>query len=486
MTRSSDSPSRADPAIEIRHTLTVCRGPACCRCDSLQAFESELGITEGEVSAGGVLLETSACLNHCAIAPVMQVDDKLYRTPESNHLSSWLRDLSGGPFRKLVPETTSIEVRTALGAPAISLRHFPKHLADFKAARVAGIYDTLLETLAKSSPKRLLKVIHSSGICDHEGEPLHERLRAAHTPEDRPTIMLDAAATDPGSFADRVLLERDPHSVLEGLLLTAFAAGAPTAIVRIHARSAAAIRIVKTAIEEVRAAFARQLPYALEVLEAHSEREQMRDTDRFIPRVNAETMQQVGCVALQSLNKEAYSAPGTKLLSLSSAFARPGLCEVPLGVSVRAIVEQVCEDAAQDFKAVQIGGPAGMVLTTELWDTPLTHESLRKHGGRLGSGGIVGFDSTTAMLSVARNCIEFGARNGCGLCVPCRLGTRRALVLIGELQNGDGTSQTLAALKEVCATMGTTALCAAAKHSARNAGNILKYFHSEILSHNQA
>jgi NADH:ubiquinone oxidoreductase subunit F (NADH-binding) len=438
------------------------------------AFESGLGVTEGEADAGLIQLKTAKCLGYCAHAPVLQADDLLCRLPEIGLVPVWLRDLNAGPFRKLQTLNTAIAIRPALGAEAVVLRHAIRNVPGIADARAAGIYDAWLAA-AQLTPKRMVERFKIGTLRDSDGGLLYERLQRSgfqRTAKQR-AVALDAAAVEPGNFADRILLERDPHSMLEGLLLAARAMRATRAIVRIPRHAAQTARVMERAIADMAAAddLRGATPCAVEILQTECEREAGPLARAAELRLSAETASRIGWLFQQEPAPQRAES-GTQVVGLSAGFARPGLYEVPAGASIRAIVDKVGGGACADdaIWAVQIGGPAGVLLPKKAWDATLQSQGVR------GAAGMVALGNKITILDVLQNSLEHAARCGCGLCVPCRIGTFRALVLIRQIGSGQNMKPALAELQALCATIRDAALCSTTARTAQSACTILQEF----------
>lgn len=346
------------------------------------------------------------------------------------------------------------------------------HLA-LGSARAAGAWSAL-ESAVRGESETILRVLEASGERGRGGAgfPTGAKWRrAAESRAPDKVVIANGDEGDPGSFVDRVLLESDPHAVLEGLALCAFAIGARQGIVYVRSEYPRAAARVERAIEEAREAgllgaavagsgFAfdarvergegsyvcgeeTALIAALEGRrgEVHVRPPYPTSEGLFgAPTVvnNVETLVNVpwiarnGIAAFRALGTEA--SRGTKAISLNAGFARPGIVEVEFGIPLRALIEDVAGGAraGESLAAVALGGPMGSVLLPEEWDVPLCFRTLGERGIELGHGGLVALPHGTDFRALASRWLGFMADESCGKCVPCRVGSRRAFDLASE------------------------------------------------------
>ncbi|MFI5315308.1 MAG: NADH-ubiquinone oxidoreductase-F iron-sulfur binding region domain-containing protein [Myxococcota bacterium] len=358
------------------------------------------------------------------------------------------------------------EIRTRSRAAVVTERIARGEFHALASARAAGVWSAF-ERALRGAPESVLCALEASGERGRGGAgfPTAAKWRsAARASSDERFAIANGDEGDPGSFVDRVLLEADPHAVLEGLALCGFAIGARHGIVYVRAEYPRAASRIEAAIAEARAAgllgsHVLGSDFSFEVRVARGEGsyvcgeetallnalEGRRGEVRLRPPhpserglhgrptvvnnvetlVNAAWIARNGAGAYRALGTRESS--GTKALSLSAGFGRPGIVEVEFGTSLADVIEGAAGGAA--LAAVALGGPMGSVLLADEWNVPIAFESLRERGLELGHGGLVALPSDTDFRALASDWLEFMAEESCGKCVPCRVGSARALEL---------------------------------------------------------
>jgi len=321
---------------------------------------------------------------------------------------------------------------------------------------------------------------------------------------------------DPGAFMDRMLLESYPYRVLEGLAISAYAVGATEAFFYIRHEYGLAWQRVEEAIRRCQGrGLLGDLKISImqgagafvcgEETGLIASLEGRRGMPRHRPPFpaeeglwgqptlvnNVETLALVpwiirhGAAAFAAMGTE--HSKGTKVFSLTGKVQRGGLIEVPMGATIRQIVEEIGGGVSEGrrFKAVQIGGPSGGCIPAELADTPVDYESLGSVGAIMGSGGLVALDDTDCMVDVARYFLEFTQRESCGKCTFCRVGTRRMLDLMERICTGEGKPDDLARLEHLGHTIKQSALCGLGRTAPNPVLSTLRYFRDEYEAHLQ-
>ncbi len=327
---------------------------------------------------------------------------------------------------------------------------------------------------------------------------------------------------DPGAFMDRSIMEGDPHKMLEGMMIAAYATGAREGYIYVRAEYPLAVERLKEA-----ASNARRLGLLGEnilgtdfgfdiiinqgagafVCGEGSALTASIEGDRGMPRVkpprtveqglwakptvlnNVETFANVPAIIsngsewFRSIGPE--NSPGTKAFAMTGNVVNTGLIEVPMGTPLKEVIFDIGGGVkgGKAFKAVQIGGPSGGCLTNEHLDLPLDFDSLKKVGAMIGSGGLVVMDENTCMVEIARYFMNFTQNESCGKCVPCREGTKRMLQILENIVAGKGTMEDLELLEELSDTITKTALCGLGKSAAYPVMSTLKYFREEYIEH---
>ncbi len=445
----------------------ICRGTSC-------------RVARGRATAAAVDPAVAIyCAGYCDRSPVLLHEDG----------SVW-------PREGVAPLDPLPEIRSLSRRPIVTERIAVGDHGELARARAAGVWE-MLERAVRGEPASLLRALEASGERGRGGAgfPTGTKWRhAAGSPGAEKYAIANGDEGDPGAFIDRVLLESDPHAVLEGLALCGYAIGARHGIVYVRSEYPRAAERVERAIAEARGAgllgpsvagsdFAFEVRVVLgegsyvcgEETALISALEGRRGEVRVRPPYptvqglfgmptvvnNVETLANVpwivrhGPAAYRELGTQASS--GTKAICLNAGFVRPGIVEIEFGLPLRELIERVAGGARAGGRlaAVAVGGPMGSVLLPDDWDVPVAYESFRARGIELGHGGLVALPEGTDFRALAIDWLEFMAHESCGKCVPCRVGSRRAHELVG--QDTVAADAELLALLEV---VSASSLCA--------------------------
>ncbi|MGB9920965.1 MAG: NADH-ubiquinone oxidoreductase-F iron-sulfur binding region domain-containing protein [Moorellales bacterium] len=388
-----------------------------------------------------------------------------------------------------------------------------------------GGYGALLKVLTQMSPEQVIEAVKRSGLRGRGGAGFPTGTKwelARRAPGEKKFVVCNADEGDPGAFMDRSLLEGDPHAVLEGMLIGAYAIGATHGYIYVRAEYPLAVRRLKIALAQARQyglvgenilgtgfSLDLRLREGAGAFVCGEETALMSSVEgkRGMPRPrppfpaqrglwgyptninNVETWANVPLVIERG--PEWFAAlgtpgsPGTKIFALTGKAVRSGLIEVPMGITLREIVFGLGGGMApgRRFKAVQIGGPSGGCLPASALDTPVDYDSLTQAGAMMGSGGLVVLDDTTCMVDLARFFTAFNRRESCGKCTPCREGTQRMLEILERLTGGQGSHEDLERLEELAQVMKDTSLCGLGQTAPNPVLSTLRYFRSEYLAH---
>ena len=365
--------------------------------------------------------------------------------------------------------------------------------SELARAREAGVYSGL-ERALRESPGELLTAVERSGLRGRGGAgfPTGRKWRdCADAPSSGRVVVANGDEGDPGSFVDRLLLELDPHAVLEGLCLAGFAVGAEQGIVFVRSEYPEALLRMERAVADARAAgllgtnlLGSRLRFDVRVASGagsyvcgeetallaalEGQRGEVRLRPPYPTRSgldgrptlvdNVETLVNVPWIARHGAERfvaiGSAESPGTLGLCLNAGFAEPGLVEVELGTSLARVIERAAGDSER-LAAVLLGGPMGSVLLPDEWDVPLCYTELRNRGIELGHGGLVAVPRGTDPGALAAHWLEFMADESCGKCVPCRIGSQRALELA---RAADAAQQ--GRLLDLLELISATSLCA--------------------------
>lgn len=428
------------------------------------------------------------CLGYCDRSPAL-----LTSAGEVRWAAQALEWPARGPSE---PAGERPDIRSIARQSVVTERIAHGNHAALTMARRAGVYAGLARALAMS-PEALLATVEASGEQGRGGAGFLTGAKwrnAAESHGARRYVVANGDEGDPGSFIDRVLLEDDPHAVIEGLILCAYAIGAHEGVIFIRAEYPRAQARMTQAIIEAREAgvlgtsvLGHRFAFDLRVVSGHGSYvcgeetallnaiEGRRGEVRVRPPYpaqaglygqptvvnNIETLVNIPWILREGV--EAYrrlgtaTSPGTKAFCVSRGFARPGVIEAEFGTDLRALIEQHAGGGSAPLQAVLLGGPMGSLLTPDAWDLALDYATLARKGVRLGHGGIVAIPESAELFALLANAVRFMAAESCGKCVPCAQGSRRALELVACMDGTDATQ--MAKLTDLLATIEAASLC---------------------------
>ena len=388
-----------------------------------------------------------------------------------------------------------------------------------------GGYAAFEKALFEMEPAQICKEIVDSGLRGRGGGgfPAGRKWESVRrNVSDVKYVVCNGDEGDPGAFMDQGVMEGNPHSIMEGMLIAGIATGASEGYIYVRAEYPLAVKRLKIAMAKAEelgllgddimgsgfnfhlhinrgaGAFVcgegSALTASIEGKRGMPRVKPPRTVDQGLwakPTVlnNVETFANVpniimnGASWYRSVGTE--NSPGTKTFALTGNVVNTGLVEVPMGTTLRKIIFDIgggIKDGKK-FKSVQIGGPSGGCLTEEHLDVPLDFDSLKKLGAIIGSGGLVVMDEDTCMVEVARFFMAFTQNESCGKCVPCREGTKRMLEILERIVKNEGTEEDLYLLEELASTITETALCGLGQSACKPVVSTLKYFRHEYLAH---
>jgi NADH:ubiquinone oxidoreductase subunit F (NADH-binding) len=389
---------------------------------------------------------------------------------------------------------------------------------------IRGGYQGLKNAL-NMEPREIINTVKSSGLRGRGGAGFPTGMKwefAHHSPGEKKYVVCNADEGDPGAFMDRSVLEGDPHAVLEGLAIAGRAIGSDEAYIYVRAEYPLAIRRLRTAIaqaeeygllgenilnsganfkiniKEGAGAFVCGEETAL-LASIEGERGMPRPRPPF-PAVkglwgkptcinNVETLANIPLILRNGADW--YNAvgtegsKGTKIFALTGKVNNTGLCEVPMGISLREIVFDIGGGirGGKNYKAVQIGGPSGGCIPESLLDLPVDFDSLTAAGAMMGSGGMVVMDEDTCMVDLARYFLSFTQRESCGKCTPCREGTKRMLEILERITRGKGEPEDIPRLEKLAKAVKDSSLCGLGQTAPNPVLTTLRYFRDEYEAH---
>jgi NADH:ubiquinone oxidoreductase subunit F (NADH-binding)/(2Fe-2S) ferredoxin/Pyruvate/2-oxoacid:ferredoxin oxidoreductase delta subunit len=517
-----------------RSHVLVCVDPECLKKGAhevLDAFQDEL-VAQGLIDEVQVL-ETSR-IGGCDNGPEMMV------YPEGVHYTGLTVDdipylveehFLKGRIAKKFQEPVITKTDEELSAPTpkevrVVLRNCgvidPENIEDYISE---DGYMALGKVLTEYTPEQTIDVVKKSGLRGRGGAgfPVATKWELCRASKDTPKYLIcNADEGDPGAFMNRRVLEGDPHSVLEGMIIAAYSIGCSQGFIYCRAEYPLAVKTLRLAISQARNLgllgkniLGSDFSFDLEVrmgagafvcgeetammASIEGKRGEPRPRPPF-PAVkglwgkpsnvnNVETYANVPQIILRG--SEWFSAmgteksKGTKTFALAGDVKHTGLIEVPLGISLREVIFDVGGGIKDDkgFKAVQIGGPMGGCLPSENLDLPIDYESLKVAGAMMGSGGMVVMDEETCMVDIARYFMDFTQDESCGKCTPCRVGTRRILDILNRICEGKGEEGDIETLEMLCSQITATSLCGLGQGAPNPVVSTLKHFRDEYEAH---
>jgi NADH-quinone oxidoreductase subunit F len=388
-----------------------------------------------------------------------------------------------------------------------------------------GGYEVMQNIITRYEPRQVIDIVKDSGLRGRGGAGFLTGKKwefLANADGKIKYLVCNADEGDPGAFMDRAMLEGDPHAVIEGMIIAAYASGATHGYVYCRAEYPLAVSRLKKAIEEAEkrdflgeSILGSDFSFSLEVKEGAGafvcgeETALMASIEgrRGMPRIrppypaqagineyptninNVETYTNVSWILRHGADEyKQYSygnSYGTKVFALAGKIKHGGLIEVPMGITIREIVEEIGGGtvSGKPVKAVQIGGPAGGCIPERLFDTPIDYDSVNSTGAIMGSGGLIVMDEDTCMVDVAKYFLTFTQNESCGKCTFCRIGTKRMLEILERITAGQGQESDMQLLEELSRHISRTSLCGLGQLAPNPVLTTLRYFKEEYEAH---
>jgi len=527
--------ARRDPK---QPQVLVCGGPGCLPLGSEEvaaAFTEELGKNG---LAAQVLLKTSGCQGLCdqGVRVLLRPQEISYQkvTPEDvpEIVEATLKN--GQVVERLVYEDSAThehlvhkaDIPFYRGQNALVLRKLdvidPMSLDDYLAL---GGYRSLRKVLTEMSPEEVIDAVERSGLRGRGGGgfPTGRKWRVCReAPGEVKFIICNGDEGDPGAFMDRAVMEGDPHAILEGMIIGAYAIGARKGYIYVRHEYPLAVKRLSHTLDQarecgflgnniLRSGFGLDIKInrGAGAFVCGEETALMASIEGFIgePSPRPPYPAQQGLFGLPTVinNVETWAnipeiinmgpewfaaigtekSKGTKVFSLVGAVNHTGLVEVPMGTTLRQIIFELGGGIRQDreFKAVQTGGPSGGCIPKQFLDLPVDYDSLQSVGSIMGSGGMIVMDTGSCMVDVARYFISFLHAESCGKCTPCREGLKNLLFILDEIIAGRGEEEHLALMEELCAAMASASICGLGQSAPNPVLSALKYFRAEYETH---
>jgi bidirectional [NiFe] hydrogenase diaphorase subunit len=507
------------------HHVCVCIAAGCLSSGADQVHEA----LQREIAESGmqneVLVRGVGCMGLCSAGPLVAVttDGQLFSgvnpevAPEIiQHLDTGAGDLPrcdpSSPFfarqKKIVLENSG--------------RIDPERIEDYIAH---DGYFALVDAISGLTPQQVIDTVKNSGLRGRGGAGYPTGLKwstVAKTGEQQKFVICNADEGDPGAFMDRAVLESDPHRVLEGMAIAAYAVGAQRGFIYVRAEYPLAVKHLKGAIRQAeklgllgnhicgtRFSFHVDLRLGAGAFVCGEETalvasvEGRRGTPRPRPPYPAEQGLWDSPTLINNVETLANVAPilrhgagwfaaigtekskGTKVFALAGRVNHTGLIEVPMGITLGEIVNEIGGGIpdGKRFKAIQTGGPSGGCIPAASSNLPVDYESLARVGSMMGSGGMIVMDETSCMVDVAKYFMEFCMSESCGKCIPCRAGTQQMHSILAKITAGEATPADLALLEELCELVRDTSLCGLGQSAPTPVMTTLKHFRAEYDAH---
>lgn len=479
-------------------------------------------------------LEITGCIGMCFLEPIVDLYDgetllsRLVHVEakDTGKIAEAARsgDLEGVASLGIKEEDASFLTQQT----RIALRNCgiidPTEIESYKAR---GGYEALKKVLTTMSPEEVIEEIKVSGLAGRGGAgfPTWFKWNAARSSAgEEKYLICNADEGDPGAFMDRAVIESDPHTLIEGMLIAAYAIGAKEAIVYVRAEYPLAIIRLENAIRQAAAeglvgehilgtgfscSFRYMAGAGAFVCGEETALIESLEGKRGMPRLkppfpaaagyklkpsninNVETFANVAWII--NNGGEAFAAmgtegsKGTKVFALTGKVNRGGLVEIPMGQTLRHVIFDIGGGirGGKKIKAVQMGGPSGGCIPENLLDTVIDYKALSATGAIMGSGGMVVMDENTCMVGMARFFLDFTSKESCGKCVHCRIGTKRMLEILTRIVNGEGKEGDIELLEELCNAIKDGALCGLGQTAPNPVLTTIRYFRDEYEAHIQ-
>ena len=521
-----------------RSNVLVCGGTGCTSSHSLLIAEK----LKEEIAAKGLEKEvnviTTGCFGLCALGPIMVVypEGSFYSMVKLEDVPEIVEEhLNKGRIvtRLLYQETVENDTIKSLNKTAfyekqerVALRNCgvidPEKIDDYIAN---DGYAALGKVLTEMTPEEVIQTMLDSGLRGRGGAGFPTGLKwkfAAGNDADQKYVCCNADEGDPGAFMDRSVLEGDPHVVLEAMAIAGYAIGASQGYIYVRAEYPIAVKRLQIAIDQAHeygllgedifgtgfnfdiklrlgaGAFVCGEETAL-MTSIEGKRGEPRPRPPF-PAVkglyrkptilnNVETYANIPQIILKGADWFASmgteKSKGTKVFALGGKINHTGLVEVPMGTTLRTIVEEIGGGIpnGKKFKAAQTGGPSGGCIPAEHLDVPIDYDNLLAIGSMMGSGGLIVMDEDNCMVDIAKFFLEFTVDESCGKCTPCRIGTKRLLEMLDKITTGKGTLEMLDEMEDLCNYIKANSLCGLGQTAPNPVLSTLRYFRDEYIAH---
>ena len=526
----------------IRAHVLICGGTGCTSSGSASIQKAFAENLEAFSLTEEVKLVQTGCFGLCELGPVVIVypDGTFYSRVTVDDVKEIVEEhlLKGRKVERLVYDETgdeapAVEGNVALGDTVfyksqnrVVLRNCgvidPENIEEYIA--MDG-YAALGKVLTEMTPNDVIQVVKDSGLRGRGGGGFPTGLKwslTAPNQADQKYVVCNADEGDPGAFMDRSVLEGDPHCLVEAMAIAGYAIGASEGYVYVRAEYPIAVQRLQKAIDDARAygllgkdifgtgfdfdlfirlgagAFVCGEETAL-MTSIEGNRGEPRPRPPY-PAVkglfgkptvenNVETFANIPQIILKGADWFASmgteKSKGTKLFALGGKIAHTGLVEIPMGTTLRHIIDEIGGGIpnGKKFKAAQTGGPSGGCIPAHLIDTPVDYDNLTAIGCMMGSGGLIVMDEDNCMVDMAKFFLEFTVDESCGKCTPCRVGTKRLLEILDKITSGKGTLEDVDKLEELCYYIKQNSLCGLGQTAPNPVLSTLNFFRDEYIAH---
>ena len=522
----------------FRSHIMVCGGTGCTSSGSKKIIEA----FNREIAAAGLNEEVkviqTGCFGLCALGPIVVVypEGIFYSMVEEKDVKEIVEEhlVKGRPVTRLIyDETVQGNTITSLNDTRfykkqmrIALRNCgridPDNIEEYIAY---DGYAALGKALLEMTPEEVIKTVLDSGLRGRGGGGFPTGRKwslAAMNHADQKYVACNADEGDPGAFMDRSILEGDPHAVIEAMAIAGYAIGASKGFVYIRAEYPIAVERLQRAIDQAKEygllgknIFGTDFEFDMEIKLGAGAFVCGEETalinsiegNRGEPKPRPPFPAQKGIFGKPTLlnNVETYAnipqiilngaeflntigterSKGTKVFALGGKITNTGLVEVPMGTTLRTVVEEIGGGipGGGKFKAAQTGGPSGGCIPAEHIDVPIDYDNLIALGSMMGSGGLIVMDETTCMVDIAKFFLEFTVEESCGKCTPCRVGTKRLLELLDKITSGNGELSDLDKIEELCNFIKEDSQCGLGQCAPNPVLSTLQYFRDEYVAH---
>jgi bidirectional [NiFe] hydrogenase diaphorase subunit len=504
------------------YEVNVCMDLACASqgADKLR----EALVKSAEASGKKVLVRRTGCMGPCSSGPLVRVDpeETLYHHVKAENAEAIVTSLGGGPVAELqcdLNDHFDKQVRVVLE----NAGHIDPEKIDDYIGRDG--YKALMTALTEMTPNGVIHRITESGLRGRGGGGYPTGLKwgtVAKAGGDLKYVVCNGDEGDPGAFMDRSVMEGDPHRVIEGMAIAAYAVGASKGYIYVRAEYPVAVARLTTALRDARrrgllgngicgTTFSFDVEIRLgagafvcgEETALLASIEGRRGSPRPRPPYpavsglwgkptlinNVETYANIAPIVRNGgrwfADMGSERSKGTKVFALTGKITHTGLVEVPMGIKLWEIIDVIGGGVpgGHKLKAVQTGGPSGGCIPADMLGLGVSYDALMAAGSIMGSGGMIVMDDTSCMVNVAKFFIEFCMTESCGKCIPCRAGTAQMYTLLSRFCDGSGTLEDLDLLVELCDTVKSASLCGLGQTAPNPVLSTLKYFKDEYIEH---